>query len=79
MKKRIVRKRILLRTYFFDGWLESELLADVLGDGVLVDGIIHRVGCYEGLGHVPDSLVVTRLAPRVLLTSSIFVNYNFVY
>ena len=46
--------------------LDAQLLADVGGDGVLVDGVVHRVGGNEGLGHVPDALVVAALAPRVL-------------
>lgn len=43
--------------------LEIHLLANILRNGILVDHEVHRVGCYEGLGHVPNALVVARLAP----------------
>ena len=45
--------------------LDSELLADVLREGILVNHEVHSLVSYESLGHVPGSLVVTILAPRV--------------
>ena len=43
--------------------LDAELLANVLGNGVLVDEEVHRVGSDEGLGHIPDAFVVAGLTP----------------
>ena len=43
--------------------LQSQFLADILGDGVLVDEEVHGVGSDEGLGHVPDAFVVATLTP----------------
>ena len=43
--------------------LEVNLLAYILRNGILVDHEVHRVGGYEGFGHIPDTLVIARLAP----------------
>ena len=43
--------------------LKSQLLANLSGNGFLVDEEIHRVGGDEGLGHIPDTLVVASLTP----------------
>lgn len=42
---------------------DSQFLADVLGDGVLVDDDVHRLVGYVGLGYVPESLVGSVVAP----------------
>ena len=53
-------------TLLIADFLKSHLLADVLGDGILVYKIVHRVGGDEVLCHVPDTLVGTGLSPGIL-------------
>jgi len=42
---------------------DAKFLADILGNGVLVDEEVHRLSGNEGLGHVPGALVVAVFAP----------------
>ena len=41
--------------------LDSQFLADILGDGILVDHEVHGVVGHESLGHVPCAFVVAIL------------------
>ena len=42
---------------------DSQFLADVLGNGVLVDEEVHGLGSHESLGHIPGAFVVAIFAP----------------
>ena len=47
-------------------FLNSEFFAYFCWNSVLVDEEVHRVGCNEGLGHVPGAFIVACITPRVL-------------
>ena len=42
---------------------DSQLLADILGNGILVDEEVHGVVGNESFGHVPRAFVVAVLTP----------------
>ena len=46
--------------------LDTEFLSDILRNGVLVNHEVHNLVSAESLCHIPDSLVVAILTPRVL-------------